>query len=361
MSYVQMCGKIWKNRSMSTWNRRKLVTPAEDSEPVDDTIMGWLACVQEKTSLQPISAKASDTSTSVFKLSSQPSKARTDAGITMKFGGFDLDCDEDNDNEEQEVTLRKEMERMNKNTALVIPFTLDSDFEIEASQIPPWYDSYKGTPSPSQPWMPLTILRSFEMKDTPPPSQPWVPLTMLKRKIEEAPNRNPSEDEDLLKLSSEFGMEVDTANLTSQQTSVSVVHTDDDAQLMAKKVKMEADDISLGKKTKALEHKSCSVYKNIDPVIMADQKWTSVFMDTIILWAGGQTSIWSIPNETLATSLQEIISIVYPDIEHKVSQCLLKWHSGSRSTALIMVIYYFWEMIENSINRLKKAAVLHST
>ncbi|KAI9573302.1 hypothetical protein HD554DRAFT_2035681 [Boletus coccyginus] len=154
-----------------------------------------------------------------------------------------------------------------------VPSTILRRFEMEVSQISSWYDNYEGTP---------------------PPSQPWMSSTVLKRKIEEAPNRNPSEDEDLLKLSSEFGMEVDTTNiimsdmrmrvtLTSQQTSVSVVHADDDAQLMAKKVKMEADDISLGKKTKALEHKSCSDYKYIDLPVIADQKWTSIFMDTVIL------------------------------------------------------------------------------
>ncbi|KAI9566692.1 hypothetical protein HD554DRAFT_2040064 [Boletus coccyginus] len=276
-----------------------------DLESIGGMIIGWLAHVQEKTSLQPIFAKALDMLTSVFKLSSQPSKAgtssikpttqylQTDADIITKFGGVRGGPGERNGKDVQEHCFG------------VIPSTPDSDSEIKASQIPPWYNSYKGAPPPSQPQVPSTVLKRFEM-----------------------------------------------------EMSVSVVHTNDDAQLMVKKVKMEADNIFLSKKTKALEHKSHSDYKNIDLPVMADQKWMSVFMDTVILWAGGQTNIWSIPDETLATSLQKIFSTIYPDIEHKVtihspvfevvSQCLLKWHSGFGSAALAMVIHYFWEMIENT-------------
>ena len=42
-------------------------------------------------------------------------------------------------------------------------------------------------------------------------------------------------------------------------------------------------------------------------------------MDTVILWAGGQSSIWSIPDETLATALQGIFSAIYPDVQYEVT------------------------------------------
>lgn len=108
--------------------------------------------------------------------------------------------------------------------------------------------------------------------------------------------------------------------MASQQTSVSVVLASDDLQPMPKKVKTEPEDTSFGTKTTTgVKNKSRSDYKNGDLPVPADQKWTNMFMDTVILWAGGQSSIWSIPDESLATALQDIFSVVYPDVEHEVT------------------------------------------
>lgn len=91
----------------------------------------------------------------------------------------------------------------------------------------------------------------------------------------------------------------------------------EDAQPVAKKVKMEADAVE-SKKTQT-ESKSCSEYKNSDLPIPADHKWTNTFMDTVILWVGGQPNVWSIPDETLAAALQEIFTVVYPDVQYQVT------------------------------------------
>lgn len=76
---------------------------------------------------------------------------------------------------------------------------------------------------------------------------------------------------------------------------------------------------ALDTKKTCTESKSRSDYKNSDLPISADHKWTNAFMDTVILWAGGQPNIWSIPDETLAAALQEIFTIVYPDIQYEVT------------------------------------------
>ena len=125
------------------------------------------------------------------------------------------------------------------------------------------------------------------------------------------------------------------AQSTSHQTSVSVTAAED-AQPVAKKVKMEAGeetqvemstmttmdstDAIESKKTQTVgtKSKSRSEYKNSDLPVPADHKWTNAFMDTVILWAGGQPNTWSIPNETLATALQAIFAIVYPDVQYQV-------------------------------------------
>jgi len=107
----------------------------------------------------------------------------------------------------------------------------------------------------------------------------------------------------------------------------------EDAQPVAKKTKTEAGketqvetstvmnsvDATESKKTRtSTKSKSRSEYKNSDLPVPGDHKWTNAFIDTAILWAGGQPNIWSIPDETLATALQEIFSIVYPDVQYQV-------------------------------------------
>lgn len=92
-----------------------------DDEPTDrtsigGTIKGWAAVVHEKTTPQSMSVtEASDMRTLVSTFNSQPNRATTggsttqttstqysatDASITTKFGGFDLDCNEDDKAEE---------------------------------------------------------------------------------------------------------------------------------------------------------------------------------------------------------------------------------------------------------------------
>jgi hypothetical protein len=118
---------------------------------------------------------------------------------------------------------------------------------------------------------------------------------------------------------------------TSHQTSVSVTHMEDTpSQPALKKAKTEPGkgtpvetsvDAVESKKTQAAgtESKSRSDYKNSDLPIVVDHKWSNAFMDTVILWAGGQPNIWSIPDEALATALQKIFTVVYPDVQYEVT------------------------------------------
>jgi len=199
------------------------------------------------------------------------------------------------------------------------PFARHSSVEVEGSQIPSWYS-------------------------------PRIP-SAGKRKMEEIDLDSEPEGDETVESD---GMEVDTdatheirttmsvspfcfsfvslCVLTPCQTSVSVTAMED-AQPVAKKTKTEAGketqvetstvmnsvDATESKKTRtSTESKSRSEYKNSDLPVPGDHKWTNVFIDTAILWAGGQPNIWSIPDETLATALQEIFSIVYPDVQYQV-------------------------------------------
>jgi hypothetical protein len=126
-----------------------------------------------------------------------------------------------------------------------------------------------------------------------------------------------------------------TEMVTSHQTSVSVTAVED-AQPVAKKAKtLKTEDptmppppgppytqanpttVTRTPSVDSIENKkSRSDYKNCDLPIPVDHRWTTTFMDTAILWAGGQPNIWSIPDETLAAALQEIFNAVYPDVQY---------------------------------------------
>ena len=112
---------------------------------------------------------------------------------------------------------------------------------------------------------------------------------------------------------------------TSHQMAVNVTVVEN-AQPVTKKVKMEpgntmtsTDPIESKTQIADAESKYHSDYKNSNLPIPTDQKWTNTFMDTIILWAGGQLNIWSIPDETLANALQKIFTAIYPDVPYKVT------------------------------------------
>ncbi|KAG6374965.1 hypothetical protein JVT61DRAFT_3731 [Boletus reticuloceps] len=106
----------------------------------------------------------------------------------------------------------------------------------------------------------------------------------------------------------------------SHQTSVSITHVETTShQPVLKKAKTELTPVetigtatsvvvieSKTLKTAGTKSKSRSDYKNSDLPITVDHRWSNAFMDTVILWAGGQPNIWSIPNETLATALHKI-------------------------------------------------------
>ncbi|KAF8431065.1 hypothetical protein L210DRAFT_861645 [Boletus edulis BED1] len=169
----------------------------------------------------------------------------------------------------------------------------------------------------------------------------------------------------------------------SHQTSVSVTHVEaTPRQPVLKKAKTELTPVetigtatsvdvveSKTSKTAGTESKSRSDYKNSDLPITVDHRWTNAFMDTVILWAGGQPNIWSIPDETLATALQKIFAVVYPNVEHEVTtssavfgvvwQRLLEWRSGFGSTALVMVIHFFWEIVKDNAELESSNGMIH--
>ncbi|KAF8545840.1 hypothetical protein OG21DRAFT_1528222 [Imleria badia] len=302
------------------------------------TVKGWATLVHEKSLPKDSPGPETMPSVSAFgALSSQAMKVDTpattstqysvtDGGITTKFGGFDLNSENDNNKKKKEIPFKNREGKSNNDITLVIPSAPDSDVKIEGSQILPWYPSTDND-------------IEFEASQIPPWYSPGIPSTGKRKK--------------------RCRRLFQTAILksTSHQTLVNV--TMEDTQPVAKKAKTEAGketqvetcttttsaDAVESKKTRTVgtESKSRSDYKNSDLPIPADHRWTNVFMDTAILWAGGQANVWSIPNETLATALQKIFTTVYPE----AWQCLLEWCSGFGSTALVMVLHFFWEIIKD--------------
>ncbi|KAH0835465.1 hypothetical protein J3R83DRAFT_9104 [Lanmaoa asiatica] len=327
------------------------------------TVKGWATLVHEKT--LPKDSPGPRTTPSVSALSALSSQATkvdtpattstqysvTDAGITTKFGSFDLDSEDGDNKEKEEMPFKNTEGKLNDDIALVVPSTPDSDVD-EASQIPPWY-------SPRIPSNPNEI--EVEASQILPSYSPCI-SSACKRKMEDiVPDSDPKGDK-LVIPESNMQMDIDvthetrtTALSTSYQTSVSV--TIEDTQPVAKKAKIEAaketqvetgttaasmDTIGSKKtQTAGTEFKSRSDYKNSDLPVPADHRWANAFMDTAILWAGGQANVWSIPDETLAVALQEIFTAAW--------QRLLEWRSGFGSTALVMVVHFFWEIIKDDV------------
>ena len=221
---------------------------------------------------------------------------------------------------------------------------------MEASQILPWYpSSILSTPNSGL---------QLEANQIPPWYASHVPSTASKRKMDVVvSDSEPEDDEPAIKSN----MQVDddathkmrTTTLvslvcflfkalcvlmqfTSHQTTVNVTAVEN-AQPITKKVKMKpgntmtsTDPIESKTWIADAESKYRSDYKNSDLPIPADQKWTNTFMDTVILWAGGQPNIWSILDEILPNALQKIFTAIYPDVPYEVTT-----HS-----AVFSVVYY---------------------
>ncbi|KAH0831316.1 hypothetical protein J3R83DRAFT_13962 [Lanmaoa asiatica] len=128
---------------------------SDRKQTLSSTVKGWATLVHEKA--LPKSSLNTGTKGSTFSVpSSQATKVNTlattsstqhsdiDAGITTKFGGFNLNSEGNNDKEHETEPLKNKEEKSNDNIALVVPSTPDdSDSEVEeASQIPPWYSPH---------------------------------------------------------------------------------------------------------------------------------------------------------------------------------------------------------------------------
>ncbi|KIM49988.1 hypothetical protein SCLCIDRAFT_34818 [Scleroderma citrinum Foug A] len=97
--------------------------------------------------------------------------------------------------------------------------------------------------------------------------------------------------------------------------------------------------------------KKHSEYNNKDLPVPSDHHWSQLFIPMATLWCSVQKNVWSVPDEELASALQLIFNIVYPDIKHWVTtsgsvfsvtiQCLSKWQNGFGSSALAMMLDFF--------------------
>ena len=65
--------------------------------------------------------------------------------------------------------------------------------------------------------------------------------------------------------------------------------------------------------------KKRSEYSNKDLPMPSDHRWSQSFIPMATLWCNVQKNVWSVPDEELASALQLIFNIVYPDIKHRVT------------------------------------------
>ncbi|KIM51398.1 hypothetical protein SCLCIDRAFT_33465 [Scleroderma citrinum Foug A] len=97
--------------------------------------------------------------------------------------------------------------------------------------------------------------------------------------------------------------------------------------------------------------KKHSEYNNKDLPVPSDHCWSRLFIPMATLWCSVQKNVWSVPNEELASALQLIFNVMYPDIKHLVTtsgsvfsvttQCLSEWQNGFGSSALAMMLDFF--------------------
>ncbi|KAG1884778.1 hypothetical protein F4604DRAFT_1574308, partial [Suillus subluteus] len=89
---------------------------------------------------------------------------------------------------------------------------------------------------------------------------------------------------------------------------------------------------------------------NLPEQVQADHRWAKKFLPTIMLWAGSQESLWSIPDATLLMHIQIAFKVVYPEVNIAVVlngaifsltvQRLSEWRSNFGSTAIAIIIYF---------------------
>jgi len=67
-------------------------------------------------------------------------------------------------------------------------------------------------------------------------------------------------------------------------------------------------------------YKSRSSYRNVDlPPQCQDQRWSKIFLPTVLLWAGSQSDVWQISDSALLSAMQDIFDVVYPDLKYTVT------------------------------------------
>ncbi|KAG6371339.1 hypothetical protein JVT61DRAFT_9534 [Boletus reticuloceps] len=205
-----------------------------------------------------------------------------------KFGGFDLDSEGNEDKKKEKILFKNKKGQLNDNS--IVPSAPDSNAEIEASQVPPWYlpripsnpgDKVEIEASQIPPWYSLPHIPSTPNNDSTWYSPPYI-ASAGKRKMKDIVLDSNPEGEEI----TESNMQVDTdvehkiqtmVLSTSHQTSVSI--TMEDTQPLVKKAKIEVGketwvethtttasmDAVNSKKTCTVdtESKSRSDYKNI--------------------------------------------------------------------------------------------------
>ncbi|KAG2030824.1 hypothetical protein BDR03DRAFT_1016715 [Suillus americanus] len=89
---------------------------------------------------------------------------------------------------------------------------------------------------------------------------------------------------------------------------------------------------------------------NLPDQVQADHCWAKKFLPTMMLWAGSQESLWSIPGATLLTHIQIVFQAVYPELNLAIVQNgavfsltvqrLSEWQSNFGSTAIAIIFKF---------------------
>lgn len=60
-------------------------------------------------------------------------------------------------------------------------------------------------------------------------------------------------------------------------------------------------------------------YNNKDLPVPTDHRWSRTFISTATLWCSVQSNMWNVPDEQLASALQQIFEVVYPNVKYRVT------------------------------------------
>ncbi|KAG2104268.1 hypothetical protein BD769DRAFT_1676255 [Suillus cothurnatus] len=96
---------------------------------------------------------------------------------------------------------------------------------------------------------------------------------------------------------------------------------------------------------------------DLPPILTENGLWHRQFIPTVLLWAGSQSSFWTIKAADLLCAVQAIFNMMYPKVKYNIqprgpimgmiTQHLCTWHSNFGSTAIALIANFLASLRES--------------